>query len=80
MKKPRFYTPPRNQGQIVIVSYAYVDGYVIRQRVDQSDRSVEYAVSRALPDDDGEYWSAAPKNEDWDPISREDVIRMMEEQ
>lgn len=48
MKIGTFHTPPRNQGQIVDVSYTQIDGLVIRQTLDRSDRSVLCSV---LPED-----------------------------
>jgi hypothetical protein len=48
----RFLTPPRNQGQIVEVSYAALyDGRVLRKTYDQSDRSTSYDVADLSPDD-----------------------------
>jgi hypothetical protein len=48
----RFLTPPRNQGQIVEVSYAGLyDGRVLCKTYDQSDRSTSYAVADLSPDD-----------------------------
>lgn len=37
-----FYTPRKNQGQIVTVSYAYSDAYAYRRTTDASDGSVAY--------------------------------------
>ncbi len=39
-----FVTPPENQGQIVIVSYACDADYIYARAIDQSDRSVSVSV------------------------------------
>jgi hypothetical protein len=73
-----FYTPPRNQGQIVEVSYTQIDGQVIRKTYDRSDGSVVYAISKAHVDDEGDYWNQEPRNARWRKISAADVQRMIE--
>jgi hypothetical protein len=78
MKIGTFHTPPRNQGQIVEVSYTMIDGQVIRKTYDQSDRSTEYAASAALAHDEGDYWNQEPRNKRWRKISADDVQRMIE--
>ena len=74
-----FHVPPRNQGQIVEVAYAYIAGTdeVVRRIHDQSDGSMEYAVSKALADDEGDYWQREPRNKRWRTISREEAREML---
>ena len=75
-----FHTPPRNQGQIVEVSYASADGYVIRRSLDQSpDGPTEYAISRCLSGDEGDYWNGGPRNRRWRKISEEKALGMLAE-
>jgi hypothetical protein len=76
MKIGTFHTPPRNQGQIVEISYTQIDGRVIRKVFDQSDRTTEYAVADALDDDEGDYWNDEPGNSDWKPISAQELNRL----
>lgn len=76
MKIGTFHTPPRNQGQIVEVSYAMIDGQVIRRTCDQSDRSTEYAITKAKIDDEGDYWNGEPTNARWRKISASELARM----
>jgi hypothetical protein len=75
-----FHTPRRNQGQIVVVSYASADGYVIRRSLDQSPTGrTEYAISRCLARDEGDYSNAAPRNRQWREISEEEAFGMLAE-
>jgi hypothetical protein len=47
-----FLTPPRNLGQMVLVSYAGLyDGRALRKTYDQSDRSTAYAVGDLSADE-----------------------------
>lgn len=66
-----FHTPPRNQGQIVTVSYAAVEGNVIQQIHDASDGSIRYYISEMLEDDQGDYWNGEPDNNDWRKLTAE---------
>jgi len=75
----RFYTPGGNQGQIVEVSYASSAGYVIRRRYDQSDRTTDYAISRCLHDDSGDYWNGAPANKRWSTLTGAKLARWVSE-
>jgi hypothetical protein len=71
-----FIVPPRNQGQIVEVSYAgTLDGYVIRQIYGQCDQKKSFAISRALVDDDGEYWNGSPKNKRWRKMTEKEMTK-----
>ena len=70
-----FHTPPRNQGQIVEVSYALVGSTVIRRTYDQSDRSIEFARSKSLISDEGDYWQTTPANRRWRKISEAEAQR-----
>ena len=70
-----FHTPPQNQGQIVAESYAMADGLVICHRSDASDRTSEYFVSRALRDDEGDYWNAPPTNRRWRKMTAAELRR-----
>jgi hypothetical protein len=74
-----FHTPPRNQGQIVLVSYTQIDGIVIRKTYDQSDCSTRYHTSPARYDDLGEYWNGAPPNRRWKSATSQDIDRMLAE-
>ena len=62
-----FHTPPENGGQIVTESYACdaENNQVVMRQYDASDRTTEYYASRALVDDDGDYWNGAPSNKQW---------------
>lgn len=61
-----FHTPPKNQGQMVTYSYASAeDGMVIQRVHDSSIGRTSYYSSKALSNDDGEYWNQAPKNKRW---------------
>jgi hypothetical protein len=74
-----FHTPPRNQGQIVIVSYTQIDGVVIRRTHDQSDQTTTYATSRAKISDEGDYWNGEPDNQRWKSVSSDEVDRMLDD-
>ncbi len=74
-----FHTPTSNQGQIVEVSYACNEGYVIRCTLDQSDRTTIYDISKCLNNDDGDYWNRAPANQRWKRMSDVDVSRWLEQ-
>lgn len=80
MKIGTFHTPPANQGQIIEVSYAMIDGLVIRRIHDRSDRRTEYATSQGLDNDEGDYWNCEPDNTDWEPISAQDLNRRFAEE
>lgn len=42
-----FHTAPRNQGQIVTISYAWIDGAVFERRIDSSpEGDITYRVCR----------------------------------
>jgi hypothetical protein len=56
-----------------------VGDQVIRRIYDQSDRSMEFHVSKALLDDQGDYWNGAPTNKRWRKISKAEVDRICEE-
>lgn len=73
----KFITPPENQGQIVEVSYAAVGNEVIRRTHDQSDKSTEYAASKALNGDEGDYWNGAPANKRWRTITADEAMRLI---
>ena len=73
----RFYTPPRNQGQIVEVSYGMVDGWVIRCTYDRHDRTTVYARSKAHLSDEGDYWNREPRNVRWKQITESEFERMV---
>jgi hypothetical protein len=76
-----FITPPENQGQIVEKSYVLLwDNTVLRCIYDQSDGSLEYATSRALSGDEGEYQNGAPKNKRWRKISHDEATRLLDEE
>ena len=79
MSEINWITPPENQGQIVIVSYAGADGTVYRQTFDQSDRTAEYHASRALVDDEGDYWNGAPANRRWRKVTEDAAISALVE-
>jgi hypothetical protein len=68
-----FVTPQGNQGQIMRVSYAMdEDGhYVYRRTYDRSDGTLIFDRSKALSDDDGDYYSVAPLNKTWREIFRD---------
>jgi hypothetical protein len=76
----RFHTPPANQGQIVEVSYACSEGYVIRRRYDQSDRTTDYAIAKCLNDDDGDYWNGAPANKRWSALTGAKLERWLRDE
>ena len=65
MTTTHFHTPPANQGQIVEISYASAERYVIKRKLDFSDGETHYYVSRALVVDDGDYWNAFPNVKDF---------------
>ena len=75
MKIGTFHTPPRNQGQIVDVSYTQIDGIIIRRIHDRSDRSTAYATSPARADDEGDYWNGAPPNKRWKQVAAAELNR-----
>jgi hypothetical protein len=68
-----FHTPPENQGQIVEVSYTVIDGIVIRRTFDRSERSTEYATSKARANDDGDYWNGEPENNRWRQVTAQEL-------
>jgi len=72
-----FHTPPRNQGQIVEVTYAMIDDQVIRRIHDRSDMTTRYAISRASVGDEGDYWNREPHNCRWRKIGAAEVDRMI---
>lgn len=53
-------TPPECQGQMVEVSYGWIDGRLYQRTVDHSDRSVSWAVA----DDRGDRLP-----ESWHPVN-----------
>jgi hypothetical protein len=61
----QFHTPPRNQGQMVTVSYGAAYPYVICREHDASGPQTKYSISRMLSDDQGDYWNNAPRNKRW---------------
>lgn len=73
------HIPPVCQGQIVEVAYGLHLGTVYRRVTDRSDSSVEYARSRALADDEGDYWNREPGNRRWAAISEAQFLRETEE-
>ena len=75
----RFYTPSRNQGQIVEFSYAAVEGYVIRRMYDRSGGTTEYDIRTALVDDEGDYRNGAPKNQRWRKITEAEANQYLGE-
>jgi len=68
-----FHVPPRNQGQIVEVAYAAVDGMVIQRVYDRSDRSINFSTSKMLKGDEGEYWNGEPSNKRWRRMTIEEL-------
>jgi len=74
--RSQFHTAPEDQGQIVTVSYAMVDGTVLRHTYDASDREERFARSQALAADQGDYWDGAPKNRRWKTITRAEFDRL----
>lgn len=76
-----FHTPPKNQGQIVEVSYALIDGgIVIRKTHDRSNGKTEYAESAVLTSDEGDYWNVSPANKRWRKLSPREVAYMFEKE
>ena len=77
----RFETAGADQGQIVLVSYAWADGDLIRRREDQSEKPgsvdrVTYSVARDALEEDGlgegstvDDWAAAAAGLDWERCS-----------
>lgn len=68
-KTMKMYVAPVDQGQMVEVSYGQWDGTVYRCCHDRSDHEVTWWASRALRDDEGEYWNGPPKNKRWRQVS-----------
>jgi len=60
-----FLTPPVNQGQMVDVSYACTEDYILERTEDRSDRTLEIVAYHYPADgseDNGiEPWQAVPK-------------------
>lgn len=75
-----FMLPPENQGQIVEIAYALVEGLVIRRRYDRSDGETRYHASKCLVEDEGDYWNHAPANKRWRRIEEQDALRLVEEE
>lgn len=75
-----FYVPPKNQGQIVEVSYGCDEIYVYRLWHDRSDGEKRYARSRLLTDDDGCYWNHSPKNRRWIEMSKSEWAKYFPEE
>jgi hypothetical protein len=75
----RFNVAPSDQGQIVEVAYGMWVDMVYRRVTDRGDRTVTYAVSKALAGDDGDYWNGAPLNRRWKKISERDFRRAVEQ-
>lgn len=73
-----FHVPPANQGQIVEISYAMIDGVVIRRIYDRSDGSRSYATSKAHLDDEADYWNGEPTNVRWRNINEQEFQRIAE--
>lgn len=71
--KIMFHVPPRNQGQIVEVAYAAVDGMVIQRVYDASDRSIDFYISKMLKDDEGDYWNGEPSNKRWRKMTNKEL-------
>jgi hypothetical protein len=71
----QFHLPPVNAGQIVLVSYAAANGWVIERTYDQSDRSTGYRISKALADDEGDYWNGEPANRRWRKLTAAEMKR-----
>jgi len=61
-KVTAWHTPPRNQGQIVLVSYGIdEDGTAWQKTFDQSDRSTSYEDLGPIGDfDEWEPWNSEP--------------------
>ena len=81
-RTPAFHVAPRNRGQIVEVAYAACYGYVIRRITDQSVGTgrpgrVQYAVSKMLLSDEGDYWQTEPANRRWRLISEDEALRYL---
>lgn len=66
------YTPRKNQGQIVDVSYGWHDGSLYRRTIDRSDKSMEWAVAddrsaRKEAESEVGLWDRAPEVRSWRP-------------
>lgn len=70
-------TPPEDQGQIVVVSYALCYDVVIQRWLDQSDGQIIWSKSRALKNDEGDYWNGGPSNKRWTRISAEEADKIL---
>lgn len=68
-----FHVPPRNQGQIIIVSYAAAYPYVLRHQHDRSDNSHSYEISHMHSKDECDYWNGEPPNRRWRRMTAEEV-------
>lgn len=77
-----YTTPPRNQGQIVEVSYAGVvdgsgSGWVVERTHDRSDNSISYRVGDWNDDDEFMPWQSVPQC-DFEPLeSSHPVLRRL---
>lgn len=75
-KSVTFHVPPRNQGQSVTYSYAQTeDGHVIECREDRSDGETSYRISKALANDEGDYWNGGPRNKRWRAVTPKEIKR-----
>lgn len=63
-----FIVPPENAGQIIENAYCLFGDYVYKRVYSRATLNCIYFKSKALKNDEGDYWNRAPRNKRWKRI------------